>query len=302
MTDTNISWRHQRRIELTRDEIVMPDVAYFGRYNYSHAAPALPIHAHQQCMEFCFLLRGRQTYRVGKRTHKLTGGDIFVTFPDEPHDTAGTPEEKGVLYWVIIRIPPANEEFLGLNHTQGAALRTALLNLPARQFRAPKDIALHLDTLMQEHFNPPSPLRAVRFQNLLVALLLEVVQAAAQRNRRPSRGHATLNRLKAMIESSLSNPVSISTLAETAGLSVPRFKVWFREQTGVPPGEYILRRRVEEACRLLTDTKTRITDLGYTMGFSSSQYFATVIKRYTGLTPKQVRQLEKPPVAKIAAC
>lgn len=295
-------WRHHRRIELTPDITGMPDVAYFGRYNYTHAAPALPVHAHDQCMEFCFLLRGRQTYRVGRRAYRLTGGDIFVTFPDEPHDTANTPEEKGVLYWVIIKIPATGDGFLGLNHTQGTTLRDALLNLPRRQFRAPKDIALHLDALMQENFNPATPLRAVRFQNHLVALLLDVVQSAGRRKPGKRRKHATLDRLRAMIEGNLADPVSLAVLASAAGLSVPRFKVWFKEQTGVPPGEYILRRRVEEACRLLTNTKTNITDLGYAMGFSSSQYFATVIKRYTGLTPRQVRQLEKPPMAKAPIC
>src|SRR5690606_14994233 len=90
----NSPWRHCRRILLTPDETKLPDVALFGRHNYTHAAPALPLHAHKQCMEFCFLLRGRQAYRVGDVTYRLTGGDIFVTFPDEPHDTAESPEEK----------------------------------------------------------------------------------------------------------------------------------------------------------------------------------------------------------------
>ena len=280
----------------------MPDVAYFGRYNYTRAAPALPVHTHERCMEFCFLLRGRQVYRVGRRTYKLTGGDVFVTFPNEPHDTADTPEEKGVLYWIIIKIPPAGGGFLGLNAAQGAKLRDALLHLPRRQFRAPKGIALHLDALMREYFTAPTPLRTVRFQNHLVALLLDVVRFAGCRTHGPRRNHATLERLKAMIEADLAEPVSLAALARTAGLSVPRFKVWFKEQTGVPPGEYILRRRVDEACRLLTGTKMKITDLGYTLGFSSSQYFATVIKRYTGLTPRQVRLLEKPPVARVPIC
>lgn len=286
----NTPWRHCRRILLTPDETKLPDVALFGRYNYTHAAPALPLHAHKQCMEFCFLLRGRQAYRVGDVTYRLTGGDIFVTFPDEPHDTAESPEEKGVLYWVILRISKAGRNFLGLEPAAGDALRTALLNLPSRQFRAPKGIATQLDALMDEQHRPFSPLRTLRMQNRLVTLLLAVVQAANHRGRSAPQARVLLARLKAMIGADISEPVSIPALAATAGLSVPRFKVWFKEQTGIPPGEYILRHRVEAACHLLSQSHETITNIGHALGFSSSQYFATVIKRFTGLTPGQVRR------------
>jgi AraC-like DNA-binding protein len=47
--------------------------------------------------------------------------------------------------------------------------------------------------------------------------------------------------------------------------------------------------RVEEARRRLASPGASITTISYELGFSSSQYFATVVKRYTGRTPGQLR-------------
>lgn len=286
-------WRHLRRIEISPEQLGVPDVSLFGRYNYTHAEPGLSPHAHPQSMEFCFLVRGRQSYRVGNRTYPLSGGDAFVTFPDEPHSTGDAPEEKGVLYWIIVRIPATGENFLGLSGAPAAALREALVNLPVRRFRSSKRVLLHLDGVVNEYFSKKNPLRSTRLQNHLIAVLIETVQAAHLRPHHTPQTRATLEHLTRMIETRLPEPIPLSVLAGAARLSLPRFKVWFKEQTGVPPGEYILRRRVELARQHLAGTETPITDLGFSLGFSSSQYFATVMKRYTGHTPQQIRRLAR---------
>jgi AraC-like DNA-binding protein len=47
---------------------------------------------------------------------------------------------------------------------------------------------------------------------------------------------------------------------------------------------------VEEAHRRLADTNEDITNIAHNLGFSSSQYFATVFRRETGMTPGEYRE------------
>jgi AraC-like DNA-binding protein len=51
--------------------------------------------------------------------------------------------------------------------------------------------------------------------------------------------------------------------------------------------DYITRRRIEESKKMLSQGEASVTDIAYALGFSSSQYFATVFKRITGQSPKQ---------------
>ncbi|MFC3772558.1 AraC family transcriptional regulator [Paenibacillus sp. GCM10012303] len=42
---------------------------------------------------------------------------------------------------------------------------------------------------------------------------------------------------------------------------------------------------------MLSDTRTKIADIGTRSGFNSNSYFAKVFKQYTGITASEYREL-----------
>jgi AraC-like DNA-binding protein len=81
----------------------------------------------------------------------------------------------------------------------------------------------------------------------------------------------------------------LDDLARHARLSLSHFKKRFRTETGLSPRQFILRDKIEAAKRVLCHQDTSVTNLALDLGFVSSQYFATVFKRITGLTPSDYR-------------
>jgi len=55
------------------------------------------------------------------------------------------------------------------------------------------------------------------------------------------------------------------------------------------PNDYLLRLRIRKASELLSDSETSITDIAFRTGFSSSQNFSKVFKKYTGMMPSRYR-------------
>ncbi len=275
------------RIEMPLSRQGVLDVLSLGRYNHTSARPGLSEHAHEGAMEICYLVKGHQTYRVGAREYRLNGGDVFVTFPGERHDTAGFPEEKGVLYWMVLRVSPSGGGFLGVAKAQGRALLRALRGITPRHFRGSWTMKEHLDAVTRLFHLREDPVRVFAMANRIGAFLLEVVASAqSARSATPPR---PLQPILAFIEQHLDEAPAVSRLAAQAGLSVPRFKARFRQEFGVPPAEYVLRARIEEARRRLTDGNASITQIAFDLGFSSSQYFATVFKRFAGHPPGVLR-------------
>jgi hypothetical protein len=121
-------------------DIRLPGVTMFGRYQYAASQSGLLAHSHRHAIEICFLERGEQTYRVGGLLHRLRGNDQFFTLPGEVHDTADLPQERGILYWLILNLK-APGHFLGLASGAAAQLKRELVRMPNRHFRAHPDSA-----------------------------------------------------------------------------------------------------------------------------------------------------------------
>jgi len=273
----------RRRIVMMPARRGVPDIPLLGRYNYTSAQPGLEDHVHERAMEICFLVKGCQTYEVGGQSYRLKGGDVFITFPNERHSTGGSPEEKGVLYWMVLRVPAKAEGFLGLPPAQSGALLRALLGIAPRHFSGSWKMKEHLDAVTTLYHQRDEPLRAFGMANHLGAFLLEIL-ACSRKISEPS-GMRSLASVLRHIDQHLGESLAVPELAALAGLSEARFKVRFKQETGMPPGEFVLRARIEEARRLLTKGRLSVTHVAYDLGFSTSQYFATVFKRFAGETP-----------------
>jgi AraC-like DNA-binding protein len=274
---------------LNLSDVGLPDVPVLGRYEYSTVHPGLAAHAHPKCIEIVFLHHGCQTYSLGGRRYELHGGDIFLTRPGESHDTGGEPEARGVLYWLNLVITPRHESCLMLPKADADLLKRQLLGIPERQFTGSPLLKTLLDEIFVLHADAGVPLTRLEIANRIVRWLLEVL-ACARRQRETAYSDAIAAVLRE-IETQPQAAYPAARLAERAGLSVSRFKARFRSETGIAPHEFVLRAKVEAARRMLQAPGASITAVAYGLGFSSSQYFATVFKRFTTLTPREFRHI-----------
>jgi len=278
-------WKQRSRLIMKPERLGVSGITLFGRYNYRQAHPALPDHAHSRDIEICYLVKGRQSYRVAGETCRLRGGDIFITFPGETHSTGGSPEEKGVLYWISLRAPlRRNQAVAGLPGPLSGIVIESLLGIRRRHFRGSWKMKDLLDAAAGVCQEPGSPLDGARFACLIQSFLLEVIDGAEDPPE-IARGRPLAAVLRA-VRAQPGGDWSVPEMAERAGLSTPRFKARFKEENGIPPREFVLRTRIEAAEKRLALGRDSVTDIALELGFSSSQYFATVFKRFTGRTPR----------------
>ena len=263
-------------------------LAMFGRYNYSNAEDGLTEHSHPHALEICHLVRGRQTYCIGKHSYHLRGGDVFLTLPNERHSTGGTPQEKGLLYWMIVLNPSSTGgSLLGLTQKESRALWSELEKSSRRHFPGTPEMKTQLDAILALLHGRGTPLKKTAVQNRIVAFLLELL--AARKRASAEQGSKRFAHVISHIESNLDEPgeLTVDILSAIAGLSPSRFKALFKEKLGIPPAEFALRLRIEEARRRLAAGDATVTGVALDLGFSSSQYFASSFKRLTRMTPRE---------------
>jgi AraC-like DNA-binding protein len=122
----------------------------------------------------------------------------------------------------------------------------------------------------------------------MVRLLLEILQGAERHAN--SRVSERMAEVVQSIRSSPEKRFPIRDLARRTHLSISRFRSRFKEETGISPWQFILMARIEAAKKRLTTGEESITQIAFSLGFQSSQYFATVFKRMTGVAPRAYRR------------
>ena len=122
----------------------------------------------------------------------------------------------------------------------------------------------------------------------MVQLLLDVIDGSV----RHAEKHEPLMMRDVIkyIQAHLGEEFRLEELARQAGYSLSRFKVRFKEETGMSPRHYIVLKKIEAAQQRLLAGSEPISEIAGDLGFPTSQYFATVFSRFTGMTPTRYRE------------
>jgi transcriptional regulator GlxA family with amidase domain len=105
-----------------------------------------------------------------------------------------------------------------------------------------------------------------------------------------ARGDPALGRAIALMEGSIEEPQSISAIAERIGLSQRRLEMLFSRRIGVSPGRFYRDLRLDEAHRMITDSRVPLGDVALRTGFASQVSFARAFRARFGRTASSLRK------------
>jgi AraC family transcriptional regulator len=137
---------------------------------------------------------------------------------------------------------------------------------------------------------PPSALEMEARALLLVDHVIRLHGHAPVVTRRGGLAPQQLRRVQDFLQDHLTQDVSLSDAAAVAGLSTSYFARAFRESTGVPPHQWMIRQRVEQAKGLLELSALPLAEVALRSGFADQSHFTSAFRRATGTTPRQWRR------------
>jgi AraC-like DNA-binding protein len=97
--------------------------------------------------------------------------------------------------------------------------------------------------------------------------------------RRPE-GERLLGELRRRVLADLHAPIDVATLASERGLSRTAFSHYFSARTGESPARFITEVRVQEAARLLVETRWPLARIAEHCGFANANHFGKVFRRF----------------------
>ncbi len=103
-------------------------------------------------------------------------------------------------------------------------------------------------------------------------------------------GQHRLGQIIDYIEAHLTEDISLSDLALEAGLSKFHFSRLFKDIVGLPPHQYLTKRRIERAAHDLKQSDLTIAQIAHRFGFTDQSHFTRAFKQVKGITPKRFLQ------------
>ena len=90
------------------------------------------------------------------------------------------------------------------------------------------------------------------------------------------------------MENNFTQPISTLFLSKKASMAPSSFRRSFKEITGLPPIDYLIRLRIEKAVEMMSkNSRIKVIDAAVNSGFENSAYFTRKFREIMKVTPMQ---------------
>lgn len=122
-------------------------------------------------------------------------------------------------------------------------------------------------------------------------MTLEILGAGTSKRPPPANSARPdwLRRASENLDACLDQSLSLRSVAASVGVHPVYFATVFRRFHGCSVCEYMRRRRIEYAHRMLANMEILLAQIALSTGFADQSHFTRTYKRFTGRTPSQDR-------------
>ncbi|MCD9025863.1 AraC family transcriptional regulator [Cohnella silvisoli] len=230
-----------------------------------------------------FVREGKVLLEYGDKRITLVSGDMFCLFPMRTYTyRAIDGMQEPQMSWLVIDGPGA-ERMLRL-----AGFRQETPFVVGGWTRTVQRTLDRIMNLMRKDAHPPISL-PLEMQSHLYKLFAMLANEMTDAQEKESTDW--LKRSMDYMDLHAAEGISVQQASEVAGVNRTYFSAVFTEKTGMTPIMYITKVRMDKAKRLLENTRTSITEIAYTLGYSSLYTFTRTFKNRFSLTPTDYRRL-----------
>lgn len=232
-------------------------------------------HTHEQ-FGVGLIDRGAQKSASGRGMVEAGTGDIITVNPGEVHD--GAPIGDGGRAWRMLYLDPAIIVGLAADIDEGRQVCPVEFTQPAVRDERMAGLFRKLFQIMTDSGDPPSELQA---DEALLLFMGGLLRSKAVHERVIPSGIASA---RALIDDAPASLLTLTALANEAGLSRYQFLRGFTKATGMTPHAYLIQRRIHLA-RKLIGRGIRLAEAAADSGFSDQSHMTRLFVRCFGIAP-----------------
>lgn len=286
------------------DAFPIEGVEFFGEWKASKKPHRLPRHKNPG-LEIVLVSKGELTWVVENREVKLRANTLFYTLPWQEHGGVEVLQPSCEISYLCISLAkkyPRPHRRIQFHRTfRFTAAEERLISSALVESRTHAISAGSEAVWLFSHFlkiaNDPMPLRQSRARDvvkLLITYLAGFAPIGKDLESQIGEAERRVREFADILVVRHAEPWTLKSMSNACRLSRTQFSQLLKKHTGDTPVTFLNRARLREAQRLLRKSTRSITEIALVVGFSSSQYFATVFKEFTESDARSFRAQNAP--------
>ena len=249
------------------------------------------MHNHEY-YELYFLVSGKKSFFSQTSLIRLEKNSLIVTRPYDLHKFEGGPYERVLISISKEYLSPQQCDFLD-------SLNADRLSIYFNE-KSMKKIDLALNRLNATYEDVTKPDQEIQISLYFGYLLLLIKLYGKKILNAPSDNNAskvvpitpTILKVIDYLKQHFNEKITIKDLCQKFHLSKTWLSTCFLEATGSTVMSYKITQQINHAKKLLHKPEYSLPQIAEEAGFSSTNYFGIMFKRYTGMTPREFRYNE----------
>ncbi len=256
-------------------------------------------------IEMIIVLDGRTVREMrDRKAVQFIGGQFLVIPPGVQHRPQWNPNRPCKLCWLNFdtdsphatqNTPFTRQDLSRLNHRFRSASGRVFDASPRLTdlFKSLPKILAQMPGGRSRKRKPDSRRPADQKLSLTLRIVLaQIISEATDclSNRDPVHENEYVHAAQDYIRAHMRETIHFSQVARHVGFGKSWLYRKFKEATGLTPNDYLIRIRHIAACKMLIYTQKSITTIAMEVGYTSSQYFCRIFRRYSGQTPTAFRR------------
>ena len=262
---------------------------------HNHETENYPVHWHT-AVEIILPMRGEYTVIIDGAPHTFYEGDIWITPPGTLHELIAPPDGERLIllfdYSLICNVNAMDT----LLHTLLPYTLISKKEYPELNSR----LQFYLDEVVREYDNP-MPFTEACVYSLMIRFFVALGLTNFNANTRfPSitrnKQHEYVEKFMLVcnyITDHCTENITIDELANLAGFSKFHFARLFKQFSNMSCHEYLMKKRIAHAERLLIEPHISITEVAMLSGFNSLSTFNRIFKAAKNCTPSEYKNLNR---------
>lgn len=125
--------------------------------------------------------------------------------------------------------------------------------------------------------------------NYLKELILLLHRQVLESNLTSKKSNPTIEQAIRFFNENYAADIQMNEYAKEHHLSISWFTRCFKQYTGLPPTQYLLSLRIQNAQSLLENSTYNISEIASMVGFHDPLYFSRLFKKQVGVSPEHYR-------------